>query len=60
MSSVLIPWNTCAVVQSSVLGVATMAYFPFAIFCFITPLIAIAYAAFNIKIHKLPQYETVQ
>ena len=60
VSSVLIPWNTCAVVQSSVLGVATMAYFPFAIFCFITPLIAIAYAAFNIKIHKLPQYETVQ
>ena len=60
VSSVLIPWNTCAVVQSSVLGVATMAYFPFAIFCFITPLIAIAYAAFNIKIHKLPQNETAQ
>ena len=60
VSSVLIPWNTCAVVQSSVLGVATMAYFPFAIFCFITPLIAIAYAVFNIKIHKLPQDETVQ
>ena len=60
VSSVLIPWNTCAVVQSSVLGVATMTYFPFAIFCFITPLIAIAYAAFNIKIHKLPQYDTVQ
>lgn len=60
VSSVLIPWNTCAVVQSSVLGVATMVYFPFAIFCFITPLIAITYAAFNIKIHKLPQYETVE
>ena len=60
VSSVLIPWNTCAVVQSSVLGVATMAYFPFAIFCFITPLIAIAHAVFNIKIHKLPQDETVQ
>ena len=60
VSSVLVPWNTCAVVQSSVLGVATMAYFPFAIFCFITPLIAIIYAAFNIKIHKLPQHETAQ
>lgn len=60
VSSVLVPWNTCAVVQSSVLGVATMVYFPFAIFCFITPLIAIFYAAFNIKIHKLPQHETAQ
>ena len=60
VSSVLVPWNTCAVVQSSVLGVATMAYFPFAIFCFITPLIAIAYAAFNIKIHRLPAHETAE
>ena len=58
VSSVLVPWNTCAVVQSSVLGVATLAYFPFAIFCFITPLIAIAYAAFNIKIHRLQPNET--
>ena len=58
VSSVLVPWNTCAVVQSSVLGVATMAYFPFAIFCFITPLIAITYAAFNIKIHRLQPNET--
>ena len=57
VSSVLVPWNTCAVVQSSVLGVATMAYFPFAIFCFITPLIAICFAAFNIKIHRLPAEE---
>lgn len=60
VSSVLVPWNTCAVVQSSVLGVATMAYFPFAIFCFITPLIAVTYAVFNIKIHKLPQHENAQ
>ena len=59
VSSVLVPWNTCAVVQSSVLGVATMAYFPFAIFCFITPVIAIVYAFFNIKIRKLSEYETV-
>jgi NhaC family Na+:H+ antiporter len=53
----MVPWNTCAAVQSSVLGVATMAYFPFAIFCFITPLIAICFAVFNIKIHKLPVNE---
>ena len=59
VSSVLVPWNTCAVVQSSVLGVATMAYFPFAIFCFITPLIAIFYATFNIKIHRL-SHETTE
>lgn len=53
VSSVLVPWNTCAVVQSSVLGIATMAYFPYAIFCFITPLIAIAFGFLNFKIHRL-------
>ena len=57
VSSVLVPWNTCAVVQSSVLGVATMAYFPFAIFCFITPLIAITFGYTNFKIHRLNNAE---
>ena len=57
VSSVLVPWNTCAVVQSSVLGVATLAYFPFAIFCFITPLIAITMAFLNFKIHRLASAE---
>ena len=60
VSSVLVPWNTCAVVQSSVLGVATMAYFPFAIFCFITPLIAITFAYTNFRIHRLTENEVVQ
>ena len=53
VTSVLIPWNTCAVIQSTVLGVATMVYFPFAIFCLITPVIAILIAAFNFKIHRI-------
>lgn len=53
VSSVLVPWNTCAVVQSSVLGIATLAYFPFAIFCFITPLIAIIFGYTNFRIHRI-------
>lgn len=54
VSSVLIPWNTCAVAQAGVLGVATMTYFPFAIFCFVTPIIAIIIAAVGYKIHRIP------
>ncbi len=53
VTSVLVPWNTCAVIQSTVLGVATMVYFPFAIFCLVTPVIAILIAAFNFKIHRI-------
>lgn len=53
VTSVLVPWNTCAVIQSTVLGVATMVYFPFAIFCLVTPVIAILIAAFIFKIHRI-------
>ncbi len=54
VSSVLIPWNTCGVVQAGVLGVATMHYLPYSFFCFVTPAIAILIAAFNYKIHRIP------
>lgn len=50
VSSVMVPWNTCAVVQSTVLGMATMAYFPYAIFCFITPVISLLVVALKIKV----------
>ena len=53
VTSVLVPWNTCAVIQSTVLGIATMAYFPYAIFCLITPVIAILLAAFNFRMHRI-------
>ena len=29
VTSVLVPWNTCGLVQSTVLGVATIAYLPY-------------------------------
>lgn len=57
VSSVLVPWNTCAVVQSTVLGIATIEYVPFSLFCLIAPFIAIIIAACNYKIHRLPEYE---
>lgn len=55
VSSVLVPWNTCALVQSNVLGMATLAYFPFTIFCFITPVISIVLGYTGFKIHHLPE-----
>ncbi len=53
VTSVLIPWNTCGATQSSVLGVATMAYAPFAFFCLISPVMTVLQAYLNIKIHRL-------
>lgn len=41
VTSVLIPWNSCGLTQSAVLGVATLAYFPFCIFNIASPLVTL-------------------
>lgn len=44
VTSVLIPWNSCGVTQSTVLGVATVIYLPFCIFNLISPLMTLLMA----------------
>lgn len=55
--SVLCPWNTCGVMQASVLGIATFAYAPFCIFNMLSPLMGIVIAALGYKIDKPQPYE---
>jgi NhaC family Na+:H+ antiporter len=52
VTSVLIPWNTCGATQSAVLGVATFTYLPFCFFNYLSPIMSIIFAAFNIKIKR--------
>lgn len=52
VTSVLIPWNTCGMTQSTVLGVATLTYLPYAFFCYLSPLMSIFIAAIGWKIRK--------
>ena len=47
VTSVLVPWNSCGMTQSTVLGVATMAYAPYAFFCWISPLMTVIAACFQ-------------
>ncbi len=58
VTSVLVPWNTCGAYQSSVLGVATMAYLPYCFFNIISPFMTVFFAYANIKIERLPKSET--
>lgn len=51
VTSVLIPWNSCGVTQSTVLGVATLIYLPFCIFNIMSPLMSIAMAWIGWKLH---------
>ena len=50
VTSVLIPWNTCGAYQAGVLGVGVHEYFFYAIFNWLSPIMTLTFAAFNIKI----------
>lgn len=53
VTSVLVPWNTCGAYQSVVLGVSVADYFIYAIFNWLSPLMTLIFAYFNIKIRAL-------
>ena len=52
VTSVLIPWNSCGMAQSTVLGVATLTYLPYCIFNLVSPLMSILMATIGYKIFK--------
>jgi NhaC family Na+:H+ antiporter len=52
VTSVLVPWNSCGMTQSTVLGVATLTYLPYCIFNLVSPLMSILVAAIGYKIFK--------
>jgi len=59
ITSPLVPWNTCGAYMAGALGVATVAYLPYAFFNLICPVISALYAYTNFKITKLaPELST--
>ncbi len=54
VTSVLIPWNSCGITQSTVLGVSTLVYFPFCIFNILSPCmsIVVAWTGFKIRTYR--------
>lgn len=52
VTSVLIPWNSCGVTQSAVLGVATIAYLPYCIFNYLSPVMSLLMALTGFKIKQ--------
>lgn len=58
VTSVLVPWNTCGMTQSTVLGVPTLTYLPYCFFNLLSPFMAILMAAIGWKIKRqLPPKE---
>jgi NhaC family Na+:H+ antiporter len=54
VTSVLIPWNSCGMTQSTVLNVATLTYLPYCLFNIISPLMSLTIAAIGYKIYRTP------
>jgi NhaC family Na+:H+ antiporter len=48
-TSALIPWNSCGAYMAATLGIGTLSYAPYAVFCFASPLIVVAMAFLNIR-----------
>lgn len=53
VTSVLIPWNSCGLTQSAVLGVATLHYLPYCIFNLASPLFTLVFAWVGFRIRSV-------
>lgn len=52
VTSVLIPWSTCGMTQSTVLNVPTLTYLPYCFFNILAPITSIIIAATGYKIYR--------
>jgi len=51
-TSVLVPWNTCGMTQSTVLGVPTLEYIPYCVFNYLSPIMSCIIASIGWKIRR--------
>ena len=59
LTSPLVPWNTCGAYMAATLGVATLAYLPFAFFNLINPVVSIIYGFTGFTIVKINEGDDV-
>ena len=53
VTGALIPWNSCGAYMAATLGVATFSYAPFAVFCWLSPLVTIAFSYAGVRMLPL-------
>jgi NhaC family Na+:H+ antiporter len=52
VTSPLVPWNSCGAFMAAVLGVSTLQYAPYAVFCFASPILSVAYGFIGFRIRR--------
>lgn len=52
VTSPLVPWNTCGMTQSMILGISTFVYLPYSFFNILSPIVDIIIASAGYKIYR--------
>ena len=53
VTSPLVPWNSCGAFMSATLGVSTLLYLPYAVFCYASPVLSVLYGFTGFRIERL-------
>lgn len=57
VTSPLVPWNSCGAFMGATLGVSTLLYVPYAIFCYASPALSLFYGITGFRIEKTTPVE---
>ncbi|MFC7494405.1 MULTISPECIES: Na+/H+ antiporter NhaC [unclassified Nocardioides] len=52
VTSPLVPWNSCGAFMGATLGVGTLLYLPYAVFCYASPALSVLYGFTGFRIEK--------
>lgn len=58
VTSPLVPWNSCGAFMGATLGVSTLLYLPYAVFCYASPALSVLYGFTGFRIEKSPSTAT--
>jgi NhaC family Na+:H+ antiporter len=53
VTSPLVPWNSCGAFMAATLGVATLVYLPYAVFCWASPVLSVLFGFTGFRIEKV-------
>jgi NhaC family Na+:H+ antiporter len=60
VTSPLVPWNSCGAFMGATLGVSTLLYAPYAIFCYASPLLSVVYGYTGFRIERIEPSDTAK
>lgn len=53
VTSPLVPWNSCGAFMGATLGVPTLLYLPYAVFCYASPFLSVLYGFTGFRVEKI-------